>query len=100
MWEVARLVAERGIEGLQVQRKGIVDRAADVSIRKVTLQSVALFHPDRVLVVDVFVSYGHERRHHARHLAEKARVLRGVGLAGALPTRQVPQLHAQYGRLD
>jgi len=100
MGEVARLVAERGVERLQMERVGIVDGAADFSLTQKFLESVAVFDSNSVLVVDVFVSFRRERGHDAGDLGEKPLVFSSVRLAGALPIGKVSQLDAEDGGLD
>jgi len=100
MGEVARLVAERGVERLQMERVGIVDGAADFSLTQEFLEGVAVFNANGVLVVDVFVSLWRERGHDAGDLGEKPLVFGGVRLAGALPIGKMAQLDAEDGGLD
>lgn len=51
--EVALLVAETGQAGLQVQRHGVVDLAADLAVGEVLAEFVAARGADDVLVEDV-----------------------------------------------
>ena len=78
-----------------MQRVRIVDRASNFSFAQKVLKRIALLHTNGVLVVDVFETFGRERRHDAGDLREEPIVFRGVRLAGALPIRKMPQL-AQY----
>src|SRR5260370_37423111 len=100
MREIPRLVAERRIQRLQMQWIRIVERASDFSFAEEFLEGIALLDSNGVLVVDVFESFGRERRHDAGDLRKKPVVFRGVGLAGALPIRKMTQLYAQNCCLD
>src|SRR6266481_4028535 len=68
--EVARLVAERCVERLQMQWIRIVDGAADFSLAQKMLKGIAAFDSNGVLVEDVFESFRHDGRHHARNLIQ------------------------------
>src|SRR5260370_32129110 len=78
----------------------IIDRGADFSFAQKFLERIARLDSNGVLVVDVFETFGCERRHDARNLREEPVVFRGVVLAGALPIRKMTQLYAQNRRLD
>src|SRR5258707_9442407 len=72
----------------------IVDRTSDFSFAQKFLESIALLDSNGVLVVDVFKTFGRERRHDAGDLREEPVVLRGVRPAGALPIRKMKQLYS------
>src|SRR5712664_4500062 len=78
----------------------IVDRTANFSFVQKFLEGIALLDSNGVLVVDVFESFGRERRHDAGDLREEAVVFGGVRLASALPIRKMAQLYAQNCGLD
>src|SRR5260370_13148559 len=100
MREIPRLVAERRIQRLQMQWIRIVERASDFSFAEEFLEGIALLDSNGVLVVDVFESFGRERRHDAGDLREEAMVFGGVRLAGALPIRKMGQLYPPAGLLE
>src|SRR6266446_547146 len=78
----------------------IVDRTANFSFAQKFLEGIALLDSNGVLVVDVFKTFGRERRHDPRDLREEPVVLRGVRSAGALPIRKMTQLYTQNRGLD
>src|SRR5258707_15078764 len=71
----------------------IVDRTSDFSFVQKFLEGIALLDSNGVLVVDVFKTFGRERRHDAGDLREEPVVLRGVRPAGALPIRKKTPLY-------
>src|SRR5260370_22583063 len=73
----------------------IVDRTSDFSFAQKFLEGIALLDSNGVLVVDVFKTFGRERRHDAGDLREEPVVLRGVRPAGAPPILNMAQLYAQ-----
>ena len=89
MREVATAVAQISVERLQMQRHRIIDRTANFVIGQNSLELIALFDADRVLMEDVLVSGGNLRRHDSRNLGKVTRILRGVGLPGLLPGRKM-----------
>src|SRR5579863_10736946 len=52
-WQVAGAVAQVSKTGLKMQRDGIVDLGADVSVAKKLAQFIAALRPDHVLMKDV-----------------------------------------------
>src|SRR5260370_2159963 len=73
----------------------IIDRAADFSFAQKFLERIARLDSNGVLVVDVFETFGCERRHDARNLREEPVVFRAVVLAGALPILKMTPLYPQ-----
>src|SRR5260370_31792861 len=74
----------------------IIDRAADFSFAQKFLERIARLDSNGVLVVDVFETFGCERRHDARNLREEPVVFRGVVLAGVLPIRKRALLYGPH----
>src|SRR5580693_10684333 len=52
-WQIAGAVAQVSKTGLKMQRDGIVDFRADVSVTKKLAQFIAALSPDHVLMKDV-----------------------------------------------
>src|SRR5260370_40354523 len=73
----------------------IVDRTANFSFAQEFLESIALLDSNGVLAVDVFKTFGRERRHDAGDLREEPVVLRGVRPAGTPATCQKAQLYSR-----
>lgn len=83
-----------------MQGMWVVDSAANLSKGQVPLEGVALLGSDRVLVVDVFASFGFERRHDSGNLLQQASVLGGMRTPRVLPFREMAKLHSENGCLD
>src|SRR5260370_2833348 len=78
----------------------IVDRTSDFSFVQKFLEGIALLDSNGVLVVDVFETFGRERRHDPRDLREEPVVLRGVRPAGPLSTPNMGQLYPENRAFD